>query len=1034
MVVQCSEDAKTALNHVSFRKDLTSSPVHTIEAVWPLQRCPVQAVLSRERSLSLLEKYTLRAFNEIPGVSAAEIAIKLGLKEPELIQETLDSLVRAGAIETSTGTIQKEDLSNLQEDLELLQLGLNANAYRGVVRRNMERKVERLQAQIEQQENPSRMSFREKITAHFQRLLGFKASVTKEGKDQLSKGKIVEPTTTEGYDLVRCLGTNILIGLNDGVLSGRHLQKFNANNWLPIEKSMKKPSPPVKNEVEKALRESDNIDDVNILRLESVSDSNTIEQLPICITLSVSHENGTPVFFVHRKGTSSQRLGWIEAFLAENKEAEVRLLNRFKEQMAIKTKLKSTSKPHEVEPLVSAMAHVKRNISSSSKSMLLLNDHEALLKEISCFDDYPALVRNRTLVLYPKGVKKITVKPQDGSDGLCISIPSSESKVPSHTIATQDFMLQLVSVHVRARHTKGFEVSLPAVVFNEENGGKLLSETNTYLRKKVEDPRERYLFTRTMPDFVEWLRKEVNGMKSISDVADCYRRALELSKGSTFDLFQMFMDAVFSGRMNLFEPDMMKSVDEFMKQFSTIQGVENCWPLFEPKLQQTILKSVIPEGSNRTLAETWQAHSNGEKPLPWEDAARLEYAWVGHCDNTKFNASRFFEETVLELAGSKDMTTENVAKALTALKDKQILSETLFARADMVRKERNRYAHTAGLNAELEYTLRLIAVMREVAGLGQPATKGSWQAEKGTEWESTLTVSELEAYVQEASSVLKKNAHHPASGHVWVVSLLQSLPPQFEDLPLRLMQQLAHAPEVQFGPQFKHVLDKILQNGLSEWMQALPKSPQFELPESMLSLMAVLDSAGMEKELIDFKKSYLGGLNKLASYAELQVELGIAGDEESPFTPEDFSIRWKRSVKERTFQTTFSDLVNMDASRFDFLAVNVKEDLFSQAIRTELKRIDAGDVQAIKSLCDELQSFAGKGKTWHITAQNKDGFVGAEMGNKIRAGGDSVENGKIVNNLMPFVDEEMFPKINARLEEIVQRGEKEAKKNKEEKQ
>ena len=99
MVVQCSEDAKAALNHIAFRKKAGSSPVHTIEAVWPMQFCPVQVSLSRERPLSLLEKYTLRAFNEIPGVSAAEIAMKLGLKE--LIQETLDSLVRAEAIQTS---------------------------------------------------------------------------------------------------------------------------------------------------------------------------------------------------------------------------------------------------------------------------------------------------------------------------------------------------------------------------------------------------------------------------------------------------------------------------------------------------------------------------------------------------------------------------------------------------------------------------------------------------------------------------------------------------------------------------------------------------------------------------------------------------------------------------------------------------------------------------------------------------------------------------------------------------------------------
>ena len=187
MVVKCSEDAKAALNHIAFQKKAGSSPVHTIEAVWPMQRCPVQAQLSRERPLSLLEKYTLRAFNEIPNVSAAEIAMKLGLKEPELIQETLDSLIRAEAIQTSSAKITVADTSELQEDLERLQLGLETNAYHGIVRRNMQRKVERLQAQIEQQSNPKRMSLRQKIAAGFQRLLGFKAKVTKEGKEQLSK-------------------------------------------------------------------------------------------------------------------------------------------------------------------------------------------------------------------------------------------------------------------------------------------------------------------------------------------------------------------------------------------------------------------------------------------------------------------------------------------------------------------------------------------------------------------------------------------------------------------------------------------------------------------------------------------------------------------------------------------------------------------------------------------------------------------------------------------------------------------------------
>ena len=162
MVVQCSEDAKAALNHIAFRK---KAGVHLSTPSRAFGPCS-DARSKRSylvRTPSLLEKYTLRAFNEIPDVSAAEIAMKLGLKEPELIQETLDSLIRAEAIQTSSAKSEGVDTSELQQDLDRLQLGLETNVYHGAVRKNMQRKAERLQAQIEQQANPKRMSMRQKI-------------------------------------------------------------------------------------------------------------------------------------------------------------------------------------------------------------------------------------------------------------------------------------------------------------------------------------------------------------------------------------------------------------------------------------------------------------------------------------------------------------------------------------------------------------------------------------------------------------------------------------------------------------------------------------------------------------------------------------------------------------------------------------------------------------------------------------------------------------------------------------------------------
>ena len=925
----------------------------------------------------------------------------------------------------------RADTSELQQDLDRLQLGLETNAYHGAVRRNMRLKVLRLKAQIEQQSNPKRMSMRQKIAAGFQRLLGFTAKVTRSGREQLSKGKIVEPANTQICNLARCLGTNklLMVGENGGVVNTDDLQTFSPSEWSPVGSSIRKLSSPVAKEVQQlALQAADGSEEVNILRLEEVAKYTFQHQLQICITLSVSHEDGSPVFAVHKKGSLSQRLNWIEAF-AENTEAEALLLKRFEKEMKIKTKVEATAKPHQIEPVVSAMAHVKRNISSSSKSMLLLNQHDALLAEISCEDDYPALVQNRTIVTYPQGLKNTKVESQDHTKALLISIPP-KTKVPKHTIASQDFMLRLTKVSVFAKHGD-LEVRLPVVVFDEDQGNEFLSEANTHLRKEVKDTRERYLFTRSMPDFAAWLKDEVLKAKAMKNLAESYREALELGQGSTFNIFQMFMDEVFTERMDFFEPDMIGKVAEFMKQFSDIQGVDDCWSMFEPKIQQSIFESVLSEGASHALNETWRAHVSGKNHSP----GKMQPVW-----NTlgavivpppSLRLRDFLRRWFLSSPGSRDMTTENVSKAVAALKNKSVISTELFEQADRARRERNHFSHTAGLRAELDYTLRLISVMRETAALGQVPSGRSWEPAKGTEWSSALTVAESEAYVKKASALLEKNGDRNSNGNVWVGSLMQSLPPTIDEIPLGLMEQLVAAPELTTGHQFKDVLTKLVGNGLDTWMKNLPPSENFELPDSVRSLMSLLEQAGMERELANMKESYLKGIKPLTSYDDLQRELVLLERSDLPFTREEFSIRWKLSTKKSTFMVSFEDLASVTPAQFDLITDNVKHDLFTRAVRTELKDIDDGDVKGVKSLCDELQTFAGKGRLWHGVAKQKDGFSASEMDSKIRAGGDPVKLGPIVESLMPFVDAELFPKMNGRFETIIERGKKEARKNKE---
>ena len=220
--------------------------------------------------------------------------------------------------------------------------------------------------------------------------------------------------------------------------------------------------------------------------------------------------------------------------------------------------------------------------------------------------------------------------------------------------------------------------------------------------------------------------------------------------------------------------------------------------------------------------------------------------------------------------------------------------------------------------------------------------------------------------------------------------------------------------------------------GLDTWMKNLPPSDNFELPESVHSLMSLLEKTGMERELANLKESYLKGVKPLTTYEELQRELDLLESGNLPFSKEEFSIRWKRSVKQSTFTVSFENLASMKLAQFELLTRNVRTDLFMRAVRTELMGFEDGDVKAIRSLCDELQAFAGKDQLWHVVAKEKEGFSASEMDSKICAGGDPMKLGPIVESLMPFVDAELFPKMNGRFETIIQRGKKKAKKKKEE--
>jgi DNA-binding MarR family transcriptional regulator len=97
MAATCSESGLKAMSDAMQLQD--KSAIHTVDGHWLMQVYPVEVTHARQRSLTLLEHYILKAFNAIPGCTARDIINQFGL-DPLLVDSTLRSLKLCNTIDS----------------------------------------------------------------------------------------------------------------------------------------------------------------------------------------------------------------------------------------------------------------------------------------------------------------------------------------------------------------------------------------------------------------------------------------------------------------------------------------------------------------------------------------------------------------------------------------------------------------------------------------------------------------------------------------------------------------------------------------------------------------------------------------------------------------------------------------------------------------------------------------------------------------------------------------------------------------------
>ena len=109
MAATCSESGLKAMSNAMQLQD--KSTIHTIDGHWLMQVYPVEVTHARQRSLTLLEHYILKAFNAIPGCTARDIINQFGL-DPLLVDSTLRTLKLCNTIDS----VEEPDSKNPNDD------------------------------------------------------------------------------------------------------------------------------------------------------------------------------------------------------------------------------------------------------------------------------------------------------------------------------------------------------------------------------------------------------------------------------------------------------------------------------------------------------------------------------------------------------------------------------------------------------------------------------------------------------------------------------------------------------------------------------------------------------------------------------------------------------------------------------------------------------------------------------------------------------------------------------------------------------
>ena len=1020
MAVTCSEESLQSLHMVNGQTAPGLTPIHTIPARWPMMDCPIEVQLSRERALTLLEKHTLRAFRDIEDVSAAEIAYHLGLFEPMLIEEALDTLQNSGAIQSEIRPVEEVDL---REKLRLLDAKLSTRSLSPGQWRNLTNERKIVIGQIRATES-NQGGFRKRLQNAFERLRGFTANVTETGLTNLLKGRITEPQKKEVLSLIRSSPDGKVMTSRGNGFTETDLRPTDRKIWSPVEPKTDF-NQVTHTDVENALRESGQLQGgLVIQKIEPLNPSS--RDLLIHLTLCVRHDDGSPEIVVHaeRVGRSlgTIRLAWAEKAINSNAATLEFVLRKFTKDLPNATGAEANRE--EAIPLVLLPQHLKRRAFSGSNSPIVARNREKLFEAKGSNDAFSQLLNSRAFIDVKSGKSGYTpIHLTNDNDSMQYEVTMPKPSLPaSGSIATVDGLFSRGKVIVKTPDGSN-DFEYPVLIIDEDEGQRVVNGITERLRSDM-DSQDAFLYSKREDDLRAWVDEIVSEFEKDTDIFYGIGKLQRATRGTGHNIFRMVIGSLFSNKPELVSEYGAMAIFEELARHESIP-TEVIWSYFEPRVQQTILQQSLGSSGSSNYFEDWIKHRSSEQLLPWEDAASLEEALFGHCYHTKGRLVLRFESIINGLTIDSGIYPENLASNIASLAQAGVIPKELVDGCFELKDQRNDLSHEEGYTSSLESARSAIELVRFLQDLvGGHEGDSRFSEPNQSDHSVSMDPEEMVDYLKASSEVITSASRFGLSCHsiVWAKVLMDRLPSEFNEFPEALLYELQGAPDLSGDLQFSSMPEEIVLRSSEVWVDSIPESSLLEISQAAKGTISLLMKFSMDKSVKSLCVKLAAKAPMPTETTELLSEVKEHRNFERIISLPELRARWKKAVNAKGFSVTLADLQKCKAKSMEPLGT-VSGQLAKKAIATEIEGMDAGDAESVIDLIANLGKLP---KHWHERIKSHDGYLSDRATQKIRKGGDISAASEFLRDKTP-VNEKLFPRTNQGLRQIQRSHKKKGK-------